>query len=144
MCENIGIMSERTRVYFVTLSDNPDPAVISTAVGREPSTFRPIGEPITRQPGAALRRRSSWTIETGLPASSSFEDQLEALLAELEQLPGIASVAERFDAGIACYAWREIANPGFHISARQIRRAADLNLSIDFDIYTVEADTSEP
>src|SRR5207249_4946633 len=105
-------MSEKTRVYFVALSDSSDPNVVSAIVGRQPSIFHPVGEPLTQQPGAASRKRSVWTIESALPRSSPFEAQLESLLDHLERLPGITVAVNQFDAGLACYAWRETPNPG--------------------------------
>jgi hypothetical protein len=132
-------MSEKTRVYFLAMTDSPDPDVVTSVVGRPPDRFRPVGEPIGPHPGAPLRKRSTWTIESGLPLSSPFEDQLEAILSELERLPGITAAIQQFDTGLACDSHWKSANPGFHISESHARRIAALNLSLDLDIYVSES-----
>jgi len=132
-------MSEKTRVYFLAVTDIPDPNVVSSVIGRPPDSFRPVGEPIGPHPGAPPRKRSIWTIESGLPPSSPFEDQLEALLSELERLPGITAAIQQFESGLSCHARWQSANPGFHISESHARRIAALNLSLDLDIYVTES-----
>lgn len=137
-------MPEETRVYFLALSETLDADAISAVIGRQPSKFRAKGEPISNRPGAVGLKRSIWTIESGLPRSSAFEDQFDALLQELERYQaGVTAASEHFATGISCYAWREKANPGFHLTAQQIHRTSLLKLSVDFDIYVIEPNEPE-
>ena len=129
-------MADRTRVYFGAFSADPDGSPISKVVGREPSTFKPIGEPIAARPGAVLRKRSVWTIESELPESASFQEHIEALLARLEvHADGVRKAVRMFDGCMNFYLWRETSTPGFHLTGEQIARVSALELPMDFDIY---------
>src|SRR4028119_562530 len=128
-------MPEETRVYFVATSETLHAHAISALIGREPTTFRAKGEPISRRPGAAALKRSIWTIESGLSRSNAFEDQVESLLLDTETYTaGVTAPGGDVSAGISCYAWRETVKPGFHLSANHMHRVSRLNLSVDFDI----------
>jgi hypothetical protein len=134
-------MADRIRMYFALLSTEASLSAISAVVGREPSSFAPIGEPIGKHPGAIPRKRSIWRIESGLPDSATIEEHFDALLALLEEhSSGVRESARKFDGCINCYFRMETATPGFHLSREQIARTAALGLPIDFDFYAFPPD----
>lgn len=126
------------RVYFAAFGTWERPETISAIIGREPTSFRAINSPISRN-STALTRKSIWKIESGLPRSASVEDQLTALLKLLRPYErGVRQVAEQYSAAILCAAYWKTFTPGVHLTFEQIHDLATLRLSFDLDMYYLE------
>jgi hypothetical protein len=111
------------------------PAQITALVGLEPTAAWTDGD---RVPGHSRARRpgSAWRIQSPLPRTASFQDQIQALLEILESRANqVRAAADRYHAQISCAGYFASFNPGFGLSAGHVARIAALGLSMDFDLY---------
>ena len=121
-------------VYFAVFAFGDDPAVVTRAMGVEPTKAWVKGEPTGK--GRGVHTHSRWVLQSTLPFAEPIEAHFENLLPRLEdRLEAVADVRERFEARLAVAAyWYEV-NPGFRLSASVIQRVAALGLDVDFDLY---------
>jgi hypothetical protein len=124
------------RVAFILTDPALEPEEVTSLLHLQPANTWKLGDPIKE--GLPLRyKHGGWQVDSGLPKSSSFEDQLRALLDRL--LPRWATVRElcsKYGGEMSCvlYSYGE-ANPGFHISPDLLLRISDLQIDFDFDLY---------
>ncbi|MBC8106066.1 MAG: DUF4279 domain-containing protein [Anaerolineae bacterium] len=121
-------------VYFAVFGFGDDPAVVTQAMGIEPTEAWVKGEPTGRRRG--IRTHSRWVLQSALALVEPIEDHFEDLLPQLEcRRDAVADVRTRFEARLAVAAyWREL-NPSFRLSAEIVRRVAALGLDVVFDLY---------
>jgi len=94
--------------------------------------------------GRSSRRyeHNGWSIAT--PKRSEVEDAVEELLSTLEEHWGElleATSEQEVELSIVVYARSFV--PGIHIRAAQLRRLAELNASIDVDLYDLTRENDE-
>jgi hypothetical protein len=121
-------------VYFAVFGFGDDPAVVTGAMGVEPTKAWAKGEPTGIRKGTQTHSR--WTLQSTLPLGEPIKAHFENLLPQLEsRREAVAEVRTRFEARleVAAY-WREV-NPGFCLSASIVKRIAALGLEVDFDLY---------
>ena len=123
---------DKQRTYFGVFNFGADPSVVTDALGLEPTQSWEKG-----QPGPAGSRRTHDRWELRVAESGDFETQIASLLELLEaRADAIRAAVMRWDTGIVCVGnYTSDHNPGVHLHADLIRRIADLDLSIDFDLY---------
>ena len=129
-------MSERRDVYayfWIQGFDDP-PEDISTLMAVTPSRVERVGE--SRWFGA-LATMNRWELLSPLNRGEHLlQDYLEALLPILEARASVVrSLASLYSAGINCVGYFYGSNPGLHLSASLIKRLAELELAVDFDLY---------
>lgn len=135
----------KTHVFFGVFEFGDDLDAVTSIMGVEPSASWLRGEPVPPHP-RARRTHSRWALQSGLPPTSAFEEQLSALLDKLEPLAdGVRRVASRFTALVWAAIYTDDRNPVLHVSASAAGRLARLGLGIDFDVYhlSVEDDSRE-
>lgn len=127
---------DRIDVYLSISDFEPAaPSDVTALLGMEPTAAWKKDE---RVPGAPRARRptSAWRLQSPLPRTAAFEDQLRALLDILEtKADNVRAAARRYGAQITCAAYFHGVNPGFGLSASDLARIAALGLAMDFDLY---------
>lgn len=121
-------------VFFAVFGFGDDPAVVSRAMGVEPTKAWIKGEPTGQ--GRGIQTHNRWVLQSTLPLAEPIEAHFENLLPPLEaRREAVADVRTRFKARLAVAAyWREV-NPSFRLSASVVQRIAALGLGVDFDLY---------
>ena len=123
-----------TYAYLWVREFDPPHSQISDLLGLEPTEAFVEGDPWIKD---RKRPFSSWHLKSPLPRTEIFLDaHIEALFDILEpKRDRLAEVAAKYEVGMNCVGYYYSAHPGFHLSAEVVRRCADLNLSMDFDLY---------
>jgi tetrahydromethanopterin S-methyltransferase subunit B len=137
-----GTLEEKyeTYAYFSISGFDCNHTEISNFLGLEPTKAGNKGEifSLPKRPEIKLKRRHSvWTLYSPKPKSEIFlNNHIEALLEVIEPKQVlIKELTTRYDVGIQCAGFYNNVNPGFHLSNAIIKRVAELNLWIDFDLY---------
>lgn len=89
-----------------------------------------------------VRNHSLWQLDSPLARGDNFlQDYLSQLLDILEiRESAIKTLVQKYEAGINCVGYYYGSNPGLHLSAELIKRVAQLDLSVDFDLYNYAGD----
>ena len=136
---------DEIHVFLSILDFDPaPPARVTELLGMEPTAAWTKGDAV---PGLPRTRRlhSAWRIESPLPRTATFEDQLQALLDILETRAGqVRAAAELYGAQITCAAYFDGVNTGFGLSAGDVARIAALGVSMDFDLYRLPEHRDDP
>lgn len=128
-------MNEESETYaYFWVRGFEQPSEISERLGLLPSNAWQKGEP--GKYGQKMNN-SGWEFRSPLPKDEVFLDaHISALINVLESKKGeIGALQRQYEVGINCVGYYKIANPGFHLDSTLIKKCADLNLSIDFDLY---------
>ena len=121
-------------VYFAVFGFGDDPAVVTRAMGIEPTEAWVKGEPGGERGG--VRTHSRWVLRSALRLAEPVDAHFDDLLPRLEcRREAVADVRARFDARLAVAAYAHEVNPGFRLSAAVVQRVAALGLALDFDVY---------
>lgn len=79
---------------------------------------------------------NSWWLDSRLPRSSSLNDHIDDVLAQLEpQWNAFVSLCNKYEAFISCEVCAYEYIPEMTIDKKTVRRIAVLNASIDIDYY---------
>lgn len=133
---------DTTGVYLWVMDYGEDASVVTKLLGLEPTRIcipgQP-GSPTSRVPS----RHHGWEFNSPLPLTAHIDEHLEALLQVLEpHAEAIRAASEKFKVGINSYVYYYVDwQPGIHLTERSVRLLADMNLSVDFDLYYL-GDTS--
>jgi hypothetical protein len=121
-------------VYFAVFGFGDDPAVVTRAMGVEPTKAWRKGEPTGK--GRGIQTHNRWVLKSTLPLAEPIEAHLENLLSQLESRgEAVADLRTRFEARLAVAAYWQEVNPSFSLSASVVERVAALGLELDFDLY---------
>ena len=129
-----------TYAYFwVSGFENPH-SEITDLLNLAPTKAWQSGEPGEYIP---KQKESGWELHSPLPKNEMFMDaHISALIDILEPKKNeIEILSNKYEIGINCVGYFKCANPGFHLDSKLIKKCAELNLSIDFDLYCVEEAT---
>jgi len=129
-----------TYAYFwVSGFENPH-SEISDLLGLAPTKAWQRGEQREYIP---KQKESGWEFHSPLQKNEIFMDaHISALLEILEPKKiEIAKLQNEYEIGINCVGYFRCTNPGFHLDSQLIKKCAELNLSIDFDLYCTEEAT---
>jgi hypothetical protein len=126
-----------TYAYFWVEGFECNPQEISDTLGLAANEAYSKGDLISEH-SDRRRKRSSWKYISSLPREEPYIDShiqnlVDVLItkkAEIEKLKTI------YDIGINCVGYYTNVNPGFHMSKELIKSCAELDISIDFDLYT--------
>jgi hypothetical protein len=122
-------------VYFAVLGFGDDPAIITRAMGIEPTKAWIKGEAIANS-RQGKQTHSRWVLQSTRPLAEPIEAHFENLLPRLEsRRDAVAEVRTRFEARLSVAAYWHGANPGFRLTADVVQRVAALGLEVDFDVY---------
>jgi hypothetical protein len=121
-------------VYFAVFGFGDDPAIVTRAMGVEPTKAWVKGEPTGVRKG--MQTHSRWALQSTLPLAEPIEAHFENLLPQLEcRREAVADVRARFQSRLVVAAYWHNVNPGFCFSASVVQRIATLGLEVDFDLY---------
>jgi len=122
-------------VYFAVFGFGDDPAVITRAMGIEPTKAWVKGEAIANS-RQGKHTHSRWVLQSTRPLAEPIEAHFENLLSRLESRhEAVAEVRTRFEARLVVAAYWYEANPSFRLTADIVQRIATLGLEVDFDLY---------
>ena len=129
--------NEVAHVSFRVVGFDGSPDQISAELGIDPDQHWIKGEPINDKGG--IQTHSRWAITRPIGIEDSLQNQLGALLDLLEKrADSVRSVADNYEAGICVYGHiQESTYPETYLKPETLARLAGLNLSLDFDFYTV-------
>jgi hypothetical protein len=138
---------DEIHVFLSILEFDPaPPAEVTALLGLQPTAAWVKGDLVPGHPHAD-RPCSAWRIQSPLPRTATFEDQLHALLDILEtRADQVRAASKRYGAQLTCAAYFDSVNPGFGLAADDVARIAALGLSMDFDLYCLAgaADAADP
>ena len=125
-----------TYAYFWVGSFKCNPEEISELLNLKPTRILIKGDLISNR-SEKRRKESSWQYYSSLPRTEIFQDAhieniLKAIYSKKQE---ILKLGSEYEVGINCVGYYSNVNPGFHMSAELIKKCAELNLSIDFDLY---------
>jgi uncharacterized protein DUF4279 len=130
-------------VFLAVLEFGNNPEVVTKLLGIQPSESWVKGDPLPGHP-ASHRTHSRWALKSGLSMSSSFEEQITALLSRLELIEAqVRAVAAQFNAVIWVAAYPTNCNPVFSISPEIASKLGNLGLGLDIDIYCTRMDSED-
>jgi hypothetical protein len=128
------------RYVWYVLAGDFEPDEITRATGLTPSEVRRKGD--EPRLGAAILKRSSWSIDSGLTPSDEFHEHLEDLLARLR--PGwdaLRALGTEHEAGVeAAIYCRQAQGPLVQLSPEHGAAIAELRATLGFDIYALPED----
>jgi hypothetical protein len=129
--------ADRRYVTYSLLGPTLEPSAVTARAGLSADTSWRAGEPHPR--GGRITRVGYWSVESGLPPSVDVEPQLDALLARLRPgWPGLVALGTIFEATVTIAVYCEEAQgPAVIVRPRVSAALAELNASIDVDIYTL-------
>jgi hypothetical protein len=125
-----------TYAYFWVADFNCEPSKITAVIGLEPTRVVLKGESLTN---GKTRQRSFWEFHSSLPRSESVQDAhlsnlMKALIPNAREIRELGLI---YPTGINCVGYYSNVNPGFHMKKDLIQQCAQLELSIDFDLYNI-------
>ena len=135
----------RTYVFLGVYEFGDDLDSVTEVIDVAPSEAWVKGDPLPKHP-SLVRKHSRWTLDSGLPSSAPFEEQIVALLDRLKPIEdGVRRAAAQYEVGIqvAMY-WHQSHNPGCLIPPEVAGRLAELGLDLDLDIYCCYEDEPDP
>jgi len=127
---------QHRRAYFWAENFRCDPRVISDTLGLKPSNVSVAG--VTPLTGGQVASRNSWWIDSQVTDPGAALDRHIARLLDLvgPRLSALRKKVVPLDTGINCVDYfPEYQGNSFHLSVELVRRLADLQLSVDFDLY---------
>ena len=126
-----------TYAYFWVSDFDCEPEEISSILGLQPTRILKKGALISEK-STKRRNFNSWEYNSILPRTEVFQDSHIKNILEViyQKKHEILKLGTEYEVGINCVGYYSNVNPGFHISAELITQCAELNLSIDFDLYT--------
>ena len=125
------------RASLAVFSETIALADLTAALG-SPSAGHDHGDPVSRRkPGATKRRGATWILESEGPRVRLLEDQIEDLVMFSEEHRGaFDALAPRPERHIFCGVFSGTnAQGGFALEPALMRRLADLDLVVVFDLY---------
>lgn len=142
---HLGPLSSGGWAYFRITSSKLSLDDLTRRMGRGPDRGWSVGDPWRPEAGAefAVRRFTSWYLESGLPRTSLLDDHLDALFSTLggfasttpdvfEGLQPVLMIAQRLEPG---------ADMGIHLSTERIAVLDTLRAALDIGQYVVEYDS---
>ncbi len=130
-------MTEKYETYaYFWISGAFSASDITADIGISPTETHEQGEPMRYRPGKT-REESVWEVHSPLPRDEIFMvAHISALLELLEpKKKVIKTLQSKYETGINCVGYYTDAHPGFHMEAKIIQKLAELNVSVDFDLY---------
>jgi hypothetical protein len=116
-----------------------DPAYITQVLGCEPSSAARRGDRISKpEKPERIATRGFWHLEYGNADELNIEAKIEVLLEKLtNDLAAWREATKDLDvADIYCGLFLDDVNEGFTLSPSLLKKIADRNLKIGFDIYS--------
>ena len=129
--------NEDTNVSFSVVNFDGSPNKITNELGLDPDQQWLKGESSNDQGG--IHTHSRWAITRSISMEDSLENQLGDLLDVLEaRADAVRGVAANYEAGISVYGYiREATHPETYLEPKTLARLVGLNLSLDFDFYSI-------
>lgn len=125
-------------VYFAVFDFGDDPAIITRAMGLEP-TWAWIKGDVIANSRRGRQTHSRWVLQSTRPLAEPIEAHVENLLPRLEsRREAVVDVRTRFKARLVVAAYWYAANQGFRLTADVLQRIAALGLEVDFDVYCLD------
>ena len=121
-----------------------EPTDITKKLGIKPDNAGIEGDPHPVGAGRTVPLRGSlWSLKSVLDVHRSVEDHIEALLEVLEaHSEPLKELARKYESKLFVAIYYYEVNPSILLSNSVLRRIADLNIALDFDIYCL-ADNEE-
>jgi len=129
------------RVWFTLTGLDLDPNEITTATNLEPSKAWRKGDLIDPRRPARRHKEGGWSIASGCEDTVDIESQIKALLKRLcPARQALVSLGKRYDAEVECVMYIYGGErPAEHFDRDAVRQMAELNASIDVDLYILPA-----
>ncbi len=126
-----------TYAYFWIEGFDCDPKDIGQLMTLQATQSYSKGDPCSQIPNRIIEH-GCWEYMSSLPRSEPCQDSHISNLIEVlaSRKEAIGQLQQKYEVGINCVGYYTEVNPGFHLSAELIKACAELNLSIDFDLYT--------
>lgn len=115
---------------------------ISKIIGIEPTSIRIKGEARTKNNILKIEE-NCWVLSSGLDEDQDFEAHLNAIIEIIKQnLKGFKTVCKEYYTELSCIVKisenEEISTPSIHLTKDAIGILAQINASIDYDIYLID------
>lgn len=128
-------MQDDTRVYLWVKDFGNNADIVTKIIGIEPTYIHIQGQQNPQFP-RLTNRIHSWQLQSPLSRLSHIDEHFDSLMQLLEsRMAAVKNISTMFNAGINCTVNYKDWTPGIHLSKYVIRFAAEMNLSIDFDLY---------
>ncbi len=127
---------DETRVYLWFMNYGEDATGVTRLIGMKPTSIGIPGQPNAQFP-KMIHRVHKWQLYSPLDSSAHIERHFEALLHLIEShKEAIKAATELWSSGLnAAVYYHQDFTPGIHLSAKTLKLVADMNLSIDLDLY---------
>lgn len=131
-------MHSEIRTAFILSGPNVLADEITATLGTAPTKTWKIGDPFDPR-ASPLRADGGWQLDSGLPPSAELERQVRELRRLLEPAQtALAGLCARHDAMLSCAIYSyEGDRPAIHLDRDLVRFFAELNASIDIDLYVL-------
>ena len=135
-------MVDEIAIYLTITDFDCDPDEISNLLKLTPTKIYRIGE--LRIPQSILRNRTNgWKLKSSL-SQSTIEEQVEHLLEQIRPCYEIITeLGKKYEIEISCHVHCGVHIPAIHFNNNIIKQLAQLNASIDVDIYVFPEDEDE-
>jgi len=131
------VKRNENKVYFRLHDFEGEPDEITKKLLLNPTNSWKKGDVIPNRKGDIRRKQSTWELMSSRDVGDSIEDHLESLLNQIEKNQAVfKQMIKKYSSelSIVMYLYDDF-NPGINLKPNIIKRIADLELEIDFDIY---------
>ena len=127
--------TDETRVYLWFTNYGDDAAIVTRAIGLQPTLVCVPGKTHALFPKMTYKAHK-WELSSPLGLSAHIDEHFEVLLRLIESHAEAIRVATQlWTGGINAAVYYQNWTPGIHFSAALLKIAARMNLSIDLDLY---------
>jgi len=138
MIATVGGSVDQANVSLAIYAHDLEPEAVTSLVGRSPTRAHRKGD----RNGKTVARNGGWFLTENGVAPETVEEVVGRLLEKLPDDPALwRQLATRYDVqlrfGLHILNW----NRGFSLPKGLVRRLAQMELSLDFDIYADEPET---
>ena len=128
------------KVYVAyVLNELPfDPDEVTATSGIVPSKIWRVGDLVVDQ-GTRRHRQNGWSVQSGLGTDAALTDQIASVLSRLStSWEYLCELGRSAQSGLQCTIYMyEAQGPETTIDPTVLRQLAELNASLDYDIYSL-------
>ena len=134
---HVGGPIDTVKVSLRLFGHDLEPDEVTRLLGCEPTSSRRKGDVIPDRRYHRVASKGSWLLQGQAESNIELEAQVQALLEMVtDDLNVWHDLANRFQVDIFCGLFLEEINRGFALSPELMKRLADRNIRVEFDIYS--------